>query len=120
MSYDNENKIMSAIDVMKNAQGIMELSGNPETEKYLLIAVLMDDNDEYVEWYEITGRNAIYNFIKENVETDDAIICPGNSFVYGENDTYNTRKSVVVFMDTLSKTIYHDDFNIYDYTVISE
>ena len=116
-NLENGVPMSESMKAMEKAHGIVEL-GDPELEKYLLLYVTIDENgDDTKNWEEFEGRTSLYEFIKSNLETEENIIRPEMSFVNGENDTYSTRRSVVIFMDTLSKVVYNDGFNVNNYII---
>lgn len=81
-----------------------------EDQEYLVLCTTPDE--EYHDWYIVTGRKNVYNFIKENIDN----IRPKLSYVISESASFSERITVLDFILYCQERLgYNDDFDIYEY-----
>jgi len=85
---------------------------DPEYRQYLLLMYLSDSNTS---WETIIGRNATYEYIKNNIEEFD----PDQSLVLTENVPYKDAYSVTQFVKYVrnANLVDEDDFEIEAYSL---
>lgn len=86
----------------------------PQDKKYIVLYyATIDDGEEIKSFEELTGREAVYEFIKNMIECLDI----HRSIVLTDNVPYKNAISVYDFMKYIKRYFEEDSFDIEDYNI---